>query len=641
MPPDFRLPIVSLADVVNFIRRRLSIILLTCLATWGGAFLYLFAATPKFTAEADLVIESKALLGDAASVSTIVESQIGIIRSESIARAVIQKLDLAKNPEFIGQIGIRASIARLLGWRKQETEATAIRYALESFQRKLSVKRVGLTYIVGVSFESADPERAALILNTVAETYIAYQMDAKYNSTLRDETWIKTRLNELGSHASAAQKALEDYYKSRKDMASSADTVDAGAARSPSTAQKQGELRELVAAAESSTAAFDNFHHVLRHMEATRQQSLPVFEARMVTEALPPLRPSSPKGAIVFGISTVAGMLLGIAIGMLRDLSDRGIHTSGQVLRECQIACIAVVPRVKPDGVWRKLTTVFSGPAERMPIRLASLESPVSSMRNGPVSIAMPSPDSERISKRSLSSPRSTDRPRSRSIERTESPIWTITDAPQSRFTESFLEIKLAIDTMNRSNKRNQVVGITSTQPNEGKSTVAAALALLMAHAGARAILVDCNLRNRSLSAALAPTAAFGILDVMTGAVSVSDATWTDSISQLAFLPVGNNSRPIYASDLLTSDKLDKLFQTLREGYEYVIVDLPAVAPFADVRAAAHLLDSFILVVEWGRTDIGAIERTLKVSSDIDEIILGFTLNKADLNLLKGYELRS
>jgi succinoglycan biosynthesis transport protein ExoP len=194
---------------------------------------------------------------------------------------------------------------------------------------------------------------------------------------------------------------------------------------------------------------------------------------------------------------------------------------------------------------------------------------------------------------------------------------------------------------MNRSNKRNQVVGITSTQPNEGKSTVAAALALLMAHAGARAILVDCNLRNRSLSAALAPTAAFGILDVMTGAVSVSDATWTDSISQLAFLPVGNNSRPIYASDLLTSDKLDKLFQTLREGYEYVIVDLPAVAPFADVRAAAHLLDSFILVVEWGRTDIGAIERTLKVSSDIDEIMLGFTLNKADLNLLKGYELRS
>lgn len=628
--PELRLPIVSLADVANFIRRRLTVILLICFATWGIAFLYLIAATQKFTAEADLVIESKAPPGDSASVSTIVESQIGIIRSENIALAVIRKLDLAKTPEFLGQIGIRSSIARLLGWRSPETEATAIRYALEAFQRKLSVKRVGLTYIVGVSFESTDPDRAALILNTVAETYIAYQMDAKYNFTLRDATWIKNRLNELSSHASAAQKALEDY-KNRKDIASSTDAVDAGATQSRSTAQMQGELRDLMAAAESSATAFDNFRHLLRHVEAARQQSLPVFEARLVTEALPPLRASSPKSAMVLEIATVAGILLGIAIGLLRDLSGGGIRTSEQVLRDLQIACIAVVPRIKPDSVWRKLTTVFSGPAEKIPMKLASLQSPVTSVRNGPVSIAMPSPDGERISKRSLSSATSTGRPRSRCIIRTENPIWTITDAPQSQFTESFLEIKLAIDTMNRSGERNQVIGITSTQPNEGKSTVAAALALLMAHAGAQVILVDCNLRNRSLSAALAPTAAFGILDVMTGAVSVSETTWTDSISELAFLPVGNNARSIYASAVLASEKLQKLFQTLREAYEYVIVDLPAVAPFADVRAAAHFLDSFILVVESGRTNIGVIERALKVCSDMDEIMLGVALNKADM----------
>jgi len=210
-----------------------------------------------------------------------------------------------------------------------------------------------------------------------------------------------------------------------------------------------------------------------------------------------------------------------------------------------------------------------------------------------------------------------------------ESPIWTITDAPQSPFTESLLEIKLAIDSMTRSGKRLQVIGITSTRPKEGKSTIAAALALLIAHTEARVVLLDCNLRNRSLSAALAPAAAFGILDVMTGAASVSETTWTDSISQLAFLPVGSNSRPIYASDVLTSEKLDKLFQTLREAYEYVVVDLPAVTPFADFRAAARLLDSFILVVEWGRTNIGVVERALEVCSDIDEIMLGVTLNKA------------
>ena len=121
-------------------------------------------------------------------------------------------------------------------------------------------------------------------------------------------------------------------------------------------------------------------------------------------------------------------------------------------------------------------------------------------------------------------------------------------------------------------------------------------MALLMAQAGARVILVDCNLRNRSLSAELAPTASSGILDVMTGAVSVSEATWTDLKSQLAFLPVGNNSRAIYPSDVLASEKLIKLYQILRDAYEYVIVDLPAETISMDVRAAAHLLIRWFLL---------------------------------------------
>src|SRR6266852_4306067 len=548
MPPEFRSPTESLVQGVAFIRRRLSIILLTCLITLSVALLYLIAAVPTFTARAELVIDSKAGPGDAASVSTIVESQIAIIKSESVARAVIRKLGLAEDPEFAGQNGalrgMIRSISRLLGWSKPETELSVMRYALESFERKFSAKRVGLTYIVEITFESIDPERAAQILNTIAETHIMASMDAKYKSALRSDKWFKDRMNELSSQASAAQKAVADYYKNRNDVADSADTVNAGTPPSQLTARMQGELRELEAAAESTARTYDNFLRVLRYIEAMQQQSLPVFQAHLLTEASRPLRASSPKVRNVLGISTVGGVLLGIVIGILRDLSDRGIRTSGQVWKELQIACIAVVPRVKSDGVWGKLTTVFSGPAERLPMKLASLESPVISMRNGPVSIsmrngpvsiAMPSTDGERPSKRALSNPTSTDRPRSRFIVRTKSPIWSITDAPQSRFTESFLEIKLAIDSMNRSGRRNQVIGITSTQPDEGKSTVAAALALLMAHAGARVILVDCNLRNRSLSAALAPAAAFGILDVMTGAASVSETTWTDSISQLAF----------------------------------------------------------------------------------------------------------
>src|SRR5882757_1168518 len=167
MPPEFRSPTESLAEGVAFIRRRLSIILLTCLVTLGIALLYLIAAVPTFTAAAKLVVDARAASGDAASVSTMVESQIAIIKSESLARAVIQKLGLAEDSEFAGQAGgVRGmirSISRRLGLSKPEAESSVMRHALESFDRKLSARRVGLTYIVEITFDSIDPERAAQI----------------------------------------------------------------------------------------------------------------------------------------------------------------------------------------------------------------------------------------------------------------------------------------------------------------------------------------------------------------------------------------------------------------------------------------------------------------------------------------------
>jgi hypothetical protein len=107
--------------------------------------------------------------------------------------------------------------------------------------------------------------RLAVLLdvNAVAEKYITHQMD---NGGMQDETWVKDRLNELSTQASAARKALEDYSRNRKDTADSAATID-----------------KLAAAAESSKSANDNFRHVLRQTEATQQQSLPVFEASLVS----------------------------------------------------------------------------------------------------------------------------------------------------------------------------------------------------------------------------------------------------------------------------------------------------------------------------------------------------------------------
>jgi succinoglycan biosynthesis transport protein ExoP len=201
-----------------------------------------------------------------------------------------------------------------------------------------------------------------------------------------------------------------------------------------------------------------------------------------------------------------------------------------------------------------------------------------------------------------------------------------------SRFAETTRKIKGEITS------GNNVVGITSTIPDEGKSTIAAALALSIAQVGARAILVDCDLRNPSLSRALTPSANAGILEVLSAKVSLDEALNEGMFGGMAFLPVVSKERLADSSDLLGSSAMKELFGRLRNSYDYVIVDLPPLAPLADVRATTHLVDSYLLVVEWGRTSSAIVQHALSRAPRVYERVGGVVLNKVDMKALALYD---
>ena len=83
---------------------------------------------------------------------------------------------------------------------------------------------------------------------------------------------------------------------------------------------------------------------------------------------------------------------------------------------------------------------------------------------------------------------------------------------------------------------------------------------------------------------------------------------------------------------------MKRLFDRLRATYDYVIVDLSPLAPVADVRAATHLVDSYLFVVEWGKTKIDVAERTLNAARGVYDNLLGVILNKVDLKRLRRYD---
>ena len=109
------------------------------------------------------------------------------------------------------------------------------------------------------------------------------------------------------------------------------------------------------------------------------------------------------------------------------------------------------------------------------------------------------------------------------------------------------------------------------------------------------------------------------------------------SSTKMSFLPVMTKFRVANSSEILNSIPVKELFERLRESYDYVVVDLPPLAPIVDVRAATHLVDSFVFVVEWGRTKIDVVEHTLGHAPGVYENLLGVVLNKVDMNTFGRY----
>ena len=159
----------------------------------------------------------------------------------------------------------------------------------------------------------------------------------------------------------------------------------------------------------------------------------------------------------------MGGVLFGLGLAMLRELSDRTFKTGKQVENELAAQCVALVPMIKPG------------------VQAASVSNRVDA-----------------------------DSARSRIISQKAGSLRHVIDSPLSPFAESIRALKISSD-LSSSVGANRVIGITSSVPSEGKSTIAASLAQLSAHSGARVILVDCDLRRPSLSQELAPNETTGL----------------------------------------------------------------------------------------------------------------------------------
>jgi succinoglycan biosynthesis transport protein ExoP len=335
-------------------------------------------------------------------------------------------------------------------------------------------------------------------------------------------------------------------------------------------------MRELESTAESLLVLYRKV--VEQFGQLSKQPLDSVQDASIITRGAPPLHKSSNKSLAVLVGGVVGGLLFGAGGAVAREFAAGVFRTPDQVKQATGIYCVSV-PSVKAN---RK---------------------PVASQRA--------STNSDFLGE-------------------------FVLDAPHSRFTESFRNIKALVDDARRTDG-GKVIGIVSPVANDGKSTIGTNLAAVMA-ASARTLVIDGDLHKRNLTAKLEPDAREGLIEALDDPSRLAALVTKRPRSGFDLLPCVLSKRILNAADLLGSPQMERLLIAARVSYDCIIVECPPIMSVVDVKMIERLIDRFVFVIGWGQTTRRVTQEALDECDITRERILCVVLNKVDPSALRSIE---
>jgi succinoglycan biosynthesis transport protein ExoP len=442
------------------------------------------------------------------------------------------------------------------------------------------------------------------IVTDVLDSSVSTELRKKYLDAAKVEGEISKKLGVNHAQAVRLRAEMAEYkrlmfeevnriaesYRSDVDVAAARekslqDSVSKATLISATANETQVQLRELERESDTYRTLYQTF--LQRYQEAVQQQSFPVTESRVITSASAPEKASYPRKPLVLALFFVIGAAAGTGIGAFREFRDRFFRTGDQVrdiLKQEFLGAAPLIAQSKQTGNALQVGEVNP--------RLINKQSSISDYA---------------------------------------------LDNPLSAFAETLRSAKIAAD-LSILSKKCKVIGIVSTLPGEGKSTVSTNFAELLASQGNRTVLIDADLRNPGTTRALARHAQAGILEVIIENQSPKDLLLFNPRTGLAFLPAVIKHRVPHSSELLISQAMRNLVAQLSQHYDYIIVDLPPLGPVVDARAmASNIIDGFIYVVEWGQTARRVVRHTLNTEPQVAAKCLGVILNKVDNEKMKLY----
>ena len=619
-----------------------------------------------------------------------VDTEVEVLRSRAVADAAVTRLGLDQTAgRRHRRIGPLDQLGQLLGLSKptavSRPGASPHERAVDELTHELKVTRVGLTSVMDVAVTADDPVEAARRANAVAQIYLERQLKGKADVNIHAGEELSSKLEPLRKRAEAADQAVQAYKASHglatlggtssteqdianltaQSAAARAAQAEADARLNTSRAQlargSNGEaLGESLSSpviqqlrsqrAQLSAQAIDlQGRYGPRHPEVIKvegqlkdldqqiQAEVSRIQANLETQAqVARQRSASIEGSLGAArgqLTTSSNAMAGLAQlvreqdtarTLYQSVLDKTSQTNAEQGIEQNDARVisAAKPPTKPSapnvpkgvavslalGFVAALGTLFAGEA---------LQSGFSTAEDVEQGLGVASLPSIPLLASTLR------------LRRPPPPVDFVVSKPLSAFTESFRTLKTAITAAGPGGREAKVIMLTSALPGEGKTTTTICLARTIALAGTRVVMVDCDLRRRSIARYLQATIDNGLLEVMDGKCTLDEALVHDATAGACILPL---SRQVAAHrDAFSIPAFDDLLAELRRRFDVVLLDAPPVLPVADARVLAGKADATALLVRWRRTPRRAAEAALRELEAVGAGIAGVSLTQVDV----------
>jgi succinoglycan biosynthesis transport protein ExoP len=591
--------------------------------------------------------------------------------------------------------GLFRNIAQALGFPPAEDQSIhhpndPEKIAFDGVLRNLTVSREDVASVMTISFSSKDPVKAAMIVNAIVNTYLNDSIANKMKSTNVAGKVVRERVEELKRQAADAERALLEYKMANNLVGTAKATLSGEELATLQThltnarvAMAEARARmERIASDPDASALFAPDNDLIKKLRAelldlsARANDI---ESRVGKDHLAAVKVRNRMEEVREAIASEQRRIAGsfgkdyelaraqydeLSATMSRLMGEEGASSEVQArMRELESAAdtlrrlynlalqqfseinrVEAQPSITPDvRVLMRATPPLQTEFSKKGLLILAGGSVMGLLLGGAIVLARDFPfgvfrTSQQVTYATGLScavlPKISSAEEQASLRTGE----YVLDWPYSRFSQTLRSIWATINIAQRESGT-KVVCVVSSNPGEGKTTVAINLAAHFAlHSTTRVLVIDADFHRQSLTNRVAADVRVGFREALEEPTALVKFVVRKERLNLDVLPCPVPDRVPLAAELLGTVEMEQLIEVAREAYDLVIIEAPPMAAVVDYKMIARHCDRFVFVIEWGKTSQRLVLECLSGASALLDRVLCVVLNKADPTALWSIE---